>query len=300
MPTAEDAKKAREQAKAATDAMGGDRDQTNGHRKLLVQRASGIQMEATQWLWEENSQYWLPLGEFTLLGGREDVGKSTMAYGIAAKITQGRLPGTHKGQPRAVIVCATEDSWAKTIAPRLHAAGADLDKVLRVNAVTPEGLPMNVKLPEDIHGLGELIEEEGAVLVILDPLMSAVDSKLDPHKDQSVRLALDPMTALAHKANVAIVGIIHQKKGQADDLRQKLTGSGAFVAVSRSVLYCGLWKPPNSAEDAPRIHLFGQIKNNLGPASDLPTATTSKASPGLDGTGAPVGPSPHLASSSTE
>ena len=257
------------QQKAELAQLNGDAGQTNGQRKLSVRRASEIRMQATQWLWEEDGQFWLPLGEMTLLGGREGVGKSTMAYDIAAKLTQGTLPGAYKGEPRSVIVCATEDSWSKTIVPRLMAAGADLTRVLQVNAVTPDGLPMNVKLPSDIPGLEELVGSENAVLIILDPLMSAVDGKLDPHKDQSVRQALEPMTALAHKANAAIVGLIHQKKGAADDLRQKLTGSGAFVAVSRSVLYCGMWKPPNSEEDAPRVHLFGQIKCNLGPLADL-------------------------------
>ena len=36
------------------------------------------------------------------------------------------------GHPRAVLVCATEDSWEHTIVPRLIAADADLTFVYRV------------------------------------------------------------------------------------------------------------------------------------------------------------------------
>ena len=237
-------------------------DQENGHRTLEVRRASTITMEATQWLWQDNDLHWMPLGEFTLLGGREGIGKSTMAYHIAAQITQGSLTGDFYGTPKAVIICATEDSWSKTITPRLKAVGANMDLIFQVNAITPEGFPVNVKLPADIHEIEQIVTDYDVALIILDPLMSAIDSKLDTHKDASVRLALEPLIGLAMRANAAIVGLIHQKKGAADDLRAKLMASIAFVAVARNVLYCG----HRREEDNPRhTFWFGQIKTNLGP-----------------------------------
>ena len=42
-------------------------------------------------------------------------------------MTRGTLQGACQGNPRAVIVAATEDSWEHTIVPRLMAAGADLN-----------------------------------------------------------------------------------------------------------------------------------------------------------------------------
>src|SRR5829696_5763856 len=96
-------------------------------RRLKVTRASDIKMKATRWLWQEDQQgKWLPLGGLVLLAGREGVGKTTIAYGIVAGITQGTLPGDLFDKPRSVIICATEDAWAETIAPRLAACGADL------------------------------------------------------------------------------------------------------------------------------------------------------------------------------
>ena len=81
-------------------------------------------MRAVRWLWEDK----IPLGEITLLAGREGLGKSTIAYTLAAWITQGTMKGWFKGEPRDVIVIATEDSWEHTITPRLMAAGADLSE----------------------------------------------------------------------------------------------------------------------------------------------------------------------------
>ena len=60
----------------------------------------------------------------------------------------------NRGTPRAVIVAATEDSWAHTIVPRLMAAGADLDRVYRVDVVTVEGTDSALSLPGDLVALG--------------------------------------------------------------------------------------------------------------------------------------------------
>ena len=46
-------------------------------------------MRAVRWLWEDK----IPLGEITLLAGREGLGKSTIAYTLAAWITQGTMKG---------------------------------------------------------------------------------------------------------------------------------------------------------------------------------------------------------------
>jgi hypothetical protein len=55
-------------------------------------------------------------------------------------LPQGTLPGHLYGKPKAVIVSASEDAWEETIVPRPMAAGSDLDKVYRVDSVSPEGL----------------------------------------------------------------------------------------------------------------------------------------------------------------
>lgn len=57
------------------------------------------------------------------MAGRAGIGKSLIAYGLAAQLTRGTLLGCFEGQPRTVIVCATEDSAKHVITPRLKAAG---------------------------------------------------------------------------------------------------------------------------------------------------------------------------------
>lgn len=242
-------------------------------RTLKATKASQMKMRAIQWLWEEEHAKWLPLGALTLLGGREGIGKSTWAYRVAAKLTKGELPGCHHGTPKSVIVSATEDSWEAVILPRLVAVGADLERIYRVDAVTAEGHEMRLTLPEDNANLRALVTEVDAALILLDPLMSVVSGKLDPHKDQQVRQALEPLSVLADETKASIVGLIHVNKGGSDDLLTSLTGSRAFAAVARAVLFAARDQEEREegGEDEgrqPSRFLFGQPKNNL--AAEVP------------------------------
>ncbi|RZU30468.1 AAA family ATPase [Blastococcus saxobsidens] len=232
-----------------------------GHRrKLTLTAASGVRLRAVRWLWDGR----LPLGSLALLGGREGIGKSTAAYTLAADLTRGQLDGHHKGNPRAVVVCATEDSWGHTIAPRLLAAGADLDQVFRVDVTTSEGIAGGLSLPADVTALEREIRAVGAALLLLDPLMSRLDAALDTHKDSEVRQALEPLTALADRTGATVLGLIHVNKGRTSDPLSSLMGSRAFAAVARSVLYV------IADQDDPGLRLLGLAKNNLG-RGDLPT-----------------------------
>jgi hypothetical protein len=232
----------------------------DGRRRVALTPASSIKPRPTRWLWTDR----IPLGALSLLGGREGVGKSTLAYTLTADITRGHLPGAYEGEPRSVLVCATEDSWEHTIVPRLLAAGADLDRVYRVDVTTSHGLPGTLTLPDDLRAVEQHVAEGATALVLLDPLMSRLDAKLDTHKDAEVRLALEPLTALADRCKVAVVGLIHVNKSASTDPLSLLMASRAFPAVARAVLFV-LADP-----DDETIRLLGLAKSNLG-RTDLAT-----------------------------
>jgi RecA-family ATPase len=141
------------------------------------------------------------------------------------------------GKPRSVIISATEDAWAETVIPRLMACGADLEKILRIDAVTPEGLPEAVKLPRDLAEPERIVKAEDVALLLLDPLIGSVSGSIDSHKDHEVRHALEPLARLASEAKISIIGLIHVNKSQAADLLNRVMASKAFAAVARGVLY---------------------------------------------------------------
>lgn len=237
-------------------------DEEPALRRVRLTSAADIGVKPVHWLWEGR----VALGTLALLGGREGIGKSTVAYQLAGDITRGRLPGAHHGQPRAVIVAATEDSWAHTIVPRLMAADADLALVYRVDVQTYTGFETGLSLPRDLVALGEAVKQVRAGLILLDPLMSRLDGKLDTHKDAEVRQALEPLVHIADSTGAAILGLIHLNKSMSSDPLTMLMGSRAFAAVARAVLFCMV----DPDDEGTRV--LGQPKNNLG-RTDLATLT---------------------------
>ncbi len=239
-------------------------DDVVSHR-IVLRQASRIRALRPRWAWENR---W-PVGEVALLAGRGGLGKSTICYWAAARLTRGELRGEHFGNPRAVLVCATEDSWSHTIIPRLIAAGADLDRVFAVEVLESQGgedYEGWLSLPRDIPALGTVAQEHNAVLLLLDPLVSRLGSSLNTYRDSDVRRALEPLKRLAESTGMAIVGLIHVTKGGGADPLASVMGSVGFVNVARSVSIV----VPDPDDDSDRRRLFGTPKNNVG-RDDLPT-----------------------------
>ncbi len=234
----------------------------SAQRRVALTAASSIKVRPVRWLWEGRAA----LGALTLCAGREGIGKSTVAYTLAAAVTRGDLDGHHRGTPKSVLVAATEDSWSMTIVPRLMAAGADLARVFRIDVHTHDRDVPGLSLPKDIAALEGHIREQEVALILLDPLMSRLDGALDTHKDSEVRRALEPLTNLADRSGAGIIGLIHVNKGYSNDPVNLIMGSRAFTAVARSVVFV------MTDPDDQSTRLVGVPKNNLG-RTDLPTLT---------------------------
>lgn len=223
-------------------------------RRITLTPASAITMRPVHWTWHER----IPAGAITVIPGREGIGKSLTLAWLAAQITNGVLPGRHHGTPKSVIYAATEDSWAQTIAPRLAAAGADLDRVFRVD-VDNAGIIDALTLPRDCNALAEHIQDYDVALLAADPLLSLVDASIDTHNDRKVRLALEPLAKMADKTGCAVVGLAHFNKSANTDALSLITGSRAFSAVARAVI--AIARDP---EDDAGGCVMSQAKNNLG------------------------------------
>ncbi len=212
-------------------------------------------IKPVRWLWQDR----IPAGALTLVPGREGIGKSLYLVWLTAQITRGTLHGLHYGTPKAVIYAATEDSWSYTIAPRLVAAGADLDLVYRVDVETGGGLDF-LTLPKDTGQLAQAVTELGVGLLAADPLLSLIASGIDTHRDRDLRSALEPLAKLADKTGCAVVGLAHFNKSTTTDSLTLITGSRAFSAVARAVMAVAR---DTEAEDGSCI--MSQVKSNLGP-----------------------------------
>lgn len=236
--------------------------------ELDIITLSSVESRDVDWLWPGR----IPFGMLTLLGGVPGVGKTFITHDIAARVTQGL--SWHDSAERApngdVIFLAAEDTLAQTVRPRLDALGADCSRVHVIRATkTADGTRM-FSLADDLPKLQQAILQTDARFVVVDPLNSYLGGKTDNYSDPEVRRILTPLAQLAEELNVAVVSIMHLKKGAEDTVIYRIGGSVAFAAVMRSILFVS----EDQDEEAESGRLFlTNPKMSVGPKA--PTLAAS-------------------------
>lgn len=241
-------------------------------RVVRLHSAAGIKPKRVRWLWDGR----VPVGEITLVAGREGAGKSTFLAWMVRAITRGELPGEFHGQPRAVLYAAAEDSWEYTVVPRLIAAGADLNLVYRVEVDDLEHGHAKMTLPKDTAEVLAAGAKVNAAVLMLDPGLSFLDDRIDTYRTPEVRPALEALRRHAERYGLSVVMLCHFNKGQGTDVLTKIAGSRAFAEVARAALAVAVDDPDEDDDDeqghAERTVILSQAKNNLG-RSDHPNLT---------------------------
>src|SRR4029079_8163640 len=99
------------------------------------------------------------------------------------------------------------DDIEDTLAPRLMAAGAVMDRVFNIRSVRNDDLSRrSFNLQADLERLeAEITQRERVRLVIIDPISSYLGTKIDSHKNSDVRSVLEPLGDLAARRRVAIL-----------------------------------------------------------------------------------------------
>ena len=211
---------------------------------------------ASTWLWRDR----IPYAAITLIGGPGGVGKSTTSYDLLAKITRGQLDGELVGEPRAVAIVAAEEAWDLVAVPRLHAAGADLHRAMRIEPLEGEHT-RGLTLPVDVDLLGRLCPELDVAVVFIDPIIGTLRGGLDTHKDADVRQALEPLAHMCETTHTSVIATIHLNKGNNTDPLKAFMGSAGFVNVARSAFLA----IPDPQSDTDGRYLLAHAKSNNGP-----------------------------------
>jgi len=255
-----------------------DLPRRGGARRLRVTRGSQVKTKRVLWVMQD----WIPTGSLTLLAGREGLGKSTIAAAIGAPITRGTLAGELHGTARNILYVHTEDSREFTVAPRLKAAGADMERVLFVDVETDVSDSGTLVLPLDTHMLEELIVQHEVALVILDAATSSMSVDLSGKDDRAVRQYLEPLAQLAARRNCVVLGICHFGKRDGADTGKLILGSIAWSQVARSVLSVA------QDEDSGNL-VVTNTKGNLAPRTLSMNATIVSTTVPTDDGAAEVG-----------
>ncbi|WP_158086561.1 AAA family ATPase [Streptomyces phaeoluteigriseus] len=236
-------------------------------RALILRPASEIRIRPVRWLWDTTpegapptSHGRIPLYSLAIAAGGPGLGKSQFAVWLTARITRGELPGELYGKPRGVIYAATEDSWTYTIAPRLIAAGANLELVFRVEVKDDERPRARLTLPSDTSLIGQAAEMYSVALLVADPLLSLIDRGINDYRAAEVREALEPLVASAERHHFTILGLAHFTKSGGADPLARLAGSGAFGQLIRSFVAFAR----EDVEGGEERFVMSLEKNNLG------------------------------------
>jgi len=207
----------------------------------VVVTLSTVEPELIKWLWPGR----LPLGKLVVLDGDPAVSKSTLALDLAARVSTGSpWPDGTQCVAGDVVVMSAEDGLADTIAPRLHAAGADLTRVHAITAVKRYGEDGDVRLvppslPRDLPLIAEVIEHRQVRLLIVDVLMAYLSNGTDSHKDQEVRGVLHQLAMMAEQAGCTIILIRHLNKSGGGHALYRGGGSIGITGAARATYLVG-------------------------------------------------------------
>jgi hypothetical protein len=194
---------------------------------LIVRPADLARAQPPRWAWQSR----IVLGYLNLMVGNEGVGKGATFSWIAGRLTHGELPGDYRGQPVGVGIIGDEDSFDQVWTPRLHAADADLSRVVHIER--PDSGFVNLK--EDRDKLAAVVRDNDLGFLYLDALLDNMGVNVDDWRNKQVRDALQPARALARDLDIAVLGCLHPNK-HAESFRTLMSGASAFNAVSRSSL----------------------------------------------------------------
>jgi hypothetical protein len=212
-----------------------------------------VEAQRVEWLWPG----YIPFGMVTVLQGDPGMGKGTLTLDLTARLSRGcpfPLLEAEREPMNTLLLTTAEDDLARTIKPRLQAAGADCSRVF--------AFPDLLTLPGELTTLESHIRHHQAKLVIIDPLNAYLSGTVDGHKDQDVRRALSPLKAVAEKTGAAIVLVHHLNKGAGSALYRG-GGSIGIAGAARSVLLVA----PHPQDEGQRV--LCRVKGNL---SELPPA----------------------------
>ena len=224
---------------------------------VVITSFADIKPEAIDWLWYG----WLARGKFHLLAGAPGQGKTTIAMAMAATVSMGgKWADGSKCEAGRVLIWSGEDDPADTLAPRLLAAGANVQRCSYLTGKrSKDGQAQPFDPAHDMPQLEAALRKMGGVdLLVIDPVVSAITG--DSHKNAEVRRGLQPVLDLAAAQKCAVLGITHfSKGGQGADPTQRVIGSVAFSAVARVVLVAAKAKDKEGKE----VRILARSKANI-------------------------------------
>jgi len=259
--------------------------QSASRRSSRLECVADIRIKPEVWLWPG----YLSMNQLTHFAGASSEGKSPVTLDLCRPVTTGGIwpdGQPNKVGPRSVIIMASEDDWADTIAPRLKLAGADISKVHKfistIDGDEGDVVDVSTNLEHDLDELKKQIRSLPDVgLIIIDPITNYLGSKA-MNKEEDIRKLLMPISEqIAQSMNVSVITVGHINKGNRDvSPKQRVMGASAFVGVARQLIMFGA--DPDETGKKYR-HIMGEERNQSAPVLKYKTEKVSVDWPGWKG-----------------
>jgi len=190
-----------------------------------------------RWLWQPR----IPWGMVCLFQGAKGAGKSSWMRAIAAHVTGGKLlPGCRGNRKTlgSVLWYAGEEPLDSWVRPAAEAAGVDMQRI-RFADLSSLDASNRLALPSDCERLVRRIRQVGAVLVVLDPILSFSDGTLDIESGSiQPRQFMLELQRVCDSTGCTILASRNLTKDTSRGALAAGRGSGELANFARSVLHC--------------------------------------------------------------
>jgi putative DNA primase/helicase len=234
-----------------------------GGPRFVSTLAGNVQTRRVLWLWRDVVAYGMP----TAIVGDPGIGKTFLCDDVTARVTRGfAFPAyaadfTETPAFGKVVYITSEGVPDRLLVPRLVAAGADLGRVEIITGIYGDKgefkiLDVSAHLP----ALARKLKADTDVrLVVIDPIASHMNPKLNTNSTLEMRGAMDEIARFAEDVGCAVVVVMHLNKDERKTAINRVSGSVQFLAAVKSA-WAVIRKPDD--ENVNRRY-FSPIKNNL-------------------------------------
>ncbi len=216
----------------------------------FMTRASKLEYWPINWLWPRR----IARAKLTLLGGAPGNGKSALAASIIAAVTTGgSYPCGEGSAPKGSVILLCPGGDPDVLAPRLKAAGADLERVHIIADVPGPNGARPFDVATDLPLLDAAIRSVKHLRVVV---VDAINLSAGRAGEQATRTALDRLAILAKAHDISILALM-QTAG---------AGRGARKPVALDALTLGTARAAFVIEADPADEnrkLLFQVKNEL-------------------------------------
>ncbi len=221
-----------------------------------------IEPAKTDWLWDQ----YLPAGAITVIDGDPGLGKSQLTIDLAARLSRGDAMPPNSAtdgafSKRGTLILNAEDDPSRTLRPRLDAALADVGRIHLLREMSGfEGEETRpVSLPLDLPAIEATIAAKNIGLVVVDPWVAYLDSKLSMNSDADVRRCLGQVAVMAERTGVSVLLVRHLNKKSGSNAIYRGGGSIGITGAARAVFMVG--QDPDDADG----RILACVKANLAP-----------------------------------